>query len=95
MSACVTRSLFIQGQFSVPLFCDWIAHRAGLLSLSGWVTERCEGTLEVRVRGNPILLEAMETACSLGPLEVQVESIEMQQHARDDESAVCQGFSIR
>lgn len=95
MSASVTRSLLIRGKFSVALFSDWIAHRAGLLSLSGWVTERCEGVLEIRVTGNPVLLEAMETACSLGPLDVQVESIEVRQHDQQEDSAECQGFSIR
>ena len=79
MSAPVTYSLLITGHFKNPDFCQWIAHRAELLSLSGWVAEHGEGVLEVRVRGNQILVDAMETACSLGPLDALVESIEMRQ----------------
>lgn len=87
-----TRSLIIRGQFDTLTFCDWIAHRAALLSLSGWVIPSAEGVLEVRVSGNPILLEAMETACSLGPLDAHVESIEVRQAGH---GVLRQGFVIR
>lgn len=92
MSSAVTCSLFIRGQFSNTHFCQWIAHRAALLSLSGWVAGNGEGVLEVRVSGNQILVEAMETACSLGPLHAQVETVEMRPLDFSDSG---RGFTIR
>ncbi len=80
VQVAVTRSLMVRGEFSATQFCDWIVHRANVLSLSGCVSSPCEGLLEIRMTGNPVLLEAMETACSLGPLDAQVESIEVLKH---------------
>ena len=84
--------MMIRGQFANAQFCHWIAHRARLLSLSGWVMAHDKGALEVCVSGNQILVDAMETACSLGPLDAQVESIEMQQQEYADSG---DGFTIR
>lgn len=92
ISPSVTLSLMISGRFSVTQFSDWIVHRARLLSLSGWVTARSDDLLEVRVSGDRVLIDALKTACSLGPLEVQVESISVRSHAQE---SLTGGFYIR
>ena len=74
----VTMALLISGHFPVGSFPDWIAHRAQLLDLSGWVKSHSTRLIEVQVTGNPVLIEALETACSLGPLDVLVDCIEVQ-----------------
>ena len=88
----VTLSLIISGRFSVTQFSDWIVHRARLLSLSGWVTARADDLLEVRVSGDRILIDALKTACSLGPLQVQVDSISVRSQAEEN---LTDGFYIR
>lgn len=71
-------TLLISGTFPGPVFPEWIAHRAKLLELVGWVKRRSNQLLEVQLTGHQVLIEALETACSLGPMEVDVESIQIQ-----------------
>lgn len=82
MPAPVTMSLLLTGQFPGNSFPDWIAHRAKLLDLVGWVKTHNQNLIEIQVTGNQILIEALEAACSLGPLEVGVESIQTQIHGK-------------
>ena len=63
-----------------------------MLSLDGWVSTRAEGVLEVSVSGDQILIDAMHTACSLGPLDAHVESIMVQPCPG---IAGCDGFTVR
>jgi len=78
MSASVTQSWRISGHFPGVAFPLWIAQRATLLKLNGWV-KRCDAqSLAVEVSGHQVLIEALEAACSLGPKGVVVDSIETQ-----------------
>lgn len=66
----------LEGQLGSGDFLDWICHRARLLDLSGWVTRRDEGRVWIVVTGPLALIDAMEMACSLGPVDVLVDRIE-------------------
>ncbi len=72
----ITLQLSICGQFRSGEFPDWICHRAGVLNLAGWVKVQDDTHIEVLVHGNPVLLEALELACSIGPYSVTVDDIE-------------------
>jgi len=70
------QQFFIRGYFAADDFADWIIHRATRLSLGGWVRVHDDTLIEVYVSGDRVLVEAMEVACSLGPVEARVDSIE-------------------
>ncbi|MEM1075938.1 MAG: acylphosphatase [Pseudomonadota bacterium] len=66
----------LTGQVSAPGFADWICHRAKLLNLKGWVSRFDVDAVMIVVCGPLPLIDAMEMACSLGPIDVFVERID-------------------
>lgn len=72
-----TALLLIAGRFDGDAFVDWICHRAGVLDLSGWVRMSAPGRIEVMASGAPVLVEALEIACSLGPSGAIVDRIDV------------------
>jgi len=74
----MTTTLLISGFFPNRSFPEWIAHRAKLLSLTGWVKYHNRHLIEVQVNGHQVLVDAMEAASRLGPMDVTVDSIEVQ-----------------
>lgn len=69
--------LRLTGALGAPGFPDWICHRARLLDLAGWVAQKDETELTIVVVGPEPLIDAMEMACSLGPVDVLVERVEV------------------
>jgi len=78
MSISVAMTLLVHGQFLPDSFPEWITRRAAKLSLSGWVRAHSDNLIEIFVSGDQILIEALEVACSLGPIDARVDSIEKQ-----------------
>jgi len=76
MTSNVTVLLTLGGYFPNDNFIDWIVQRALVLDLVGWVKFVSSDEIHIQVSGHPVLVEALETACSLGPIEVTVDSIE-------------------
>ena len=74
----------VTGDLSAPAFLDWIAHRAGVLDLSGWARPTTDGAIDLRLTGAPALLDAMEVACSLGPAACLVDAVERGPAPPDD-----------
>lgn len=72
----MTTTLLIRGLFLTDTFPTWIIRRATKLSLSGWVKKHNNRLIEVSVGGDQILIEALEVACSLGPIDAVVDSVE-------------------
>ena len=71
----VTRNIEIHGSSLTPDFVDWIIQRATRLSLSGWALRHGDDLIELSITGERVLVDAMEVACSLGPIEAVVDSI--------------------
>ncbi|MBX2880409.1 MAG: acylphosphatase [Granulosicoccus sp.] len=96
MSQSVTVSMLITGHFPEQIFTDWIAHRAGLLDLAGWVKTTAPDKIELQVTGHKVMVEALETACCLGPMDVDIESVESQVSASQTRhaSSSCAQFVI-
>jgi acylphosphatase len=65
------------GVFNPDSFADWICHRAGLLDLAGSVSAQGNTEMLILVQGPQPLIDAMEMACSLGPMDANVHRIEM------------------
>ena len=74
----VFSNLKIYGQFEAGGFPEWISHRAKRLNLSGWVKLHHSQMIEIGVAGNPILVDALEAACNLGPYEAKVDRVQVQ-----------------
>jgi len=75
MPSTITTSLLINGHFPSDDFCEWIMHHATKLNLSGWVKPHSDKHIEVLVTGNQTLIDALEVACSLGPIDAHIETI--------------------
>ena len=78
MPDLVNTKLHISGQFLTNSFVDWIIQRAERLSLAGWVRLHSNQHIELLACGERILVDALEVSCSLGPIDVQVDSISTQ-----------------
>ena len=65
----------LKGHFPNEDIIAWILHRAGTLSLTGSVTHLNGGEIFLTVVGHPVLVDAMEVACNLGPIDASVDLI--------------------
>ncbi|MEX0344760.1 MAG: acylphosphatase [Rhizobiaceae bacterium] len=68
--------MLICGQLGGDAFPEWVSHRAAVLDLKGWMKMPSDNFAEISVTGDRILVEAFEIACSLGPGEAMIDSIE-------------------
>ena len=75
----VTKQIKIIGSFDNIAFRDWIMHRSAVLGLDISSLTYGQSSITFSASGHSVLLDAMEIACSLGPLEAMVEQI----HAND------------
>lgn len=91
MSSNVTVLLALTGHFPDEHFIDWIVRRALVLDLVGWVKFVNTDEIHIQATGHRVLIEALETACSLGPIEVTVDSIKSKSI---DRVATSDGFVI-
>ena len=66
----------ILGDVGVPHFAVWIENHGRRLGLLILITSQKQNCVEVTVSGPPELIDAMALGCSLGPIEVWVETIE-------------------
>lgn len=71
----VTLKIIIDGDFPDDTMCNWIIHRAGILDLAGQISFQDTTRIELAASGERVLVEALEVACSLGPINAQVHSI--------------------
>ena len=65
------------GVFNPEKFADWICHRARLLDLAGSVHALGNTQICILVQGPQPIIDAMEMACSLGPMDANVQRIEV------------------
>ena len=77
MQTEIAVQLLIYGRLGSDEFPDWISHRVRILDVSAWINLHHKGFIEVMAIGHPILLDALELACSIGPYSVTVDSITM------------------
>ena len=85
-------TIILEGSLESDSVIPWIVHRGRLLDLSGWVQRTSKREIKMALTGAPILVDAMEVACSLGPGDVLVDSV---RRAEYDFSENPKGFRHR
>ena len=66
----------ILGEIDADAFIPWIRRHAAKLGLSSSVLHASSDRIELDIAGLEELLDMMEMGCSLGPIDVWVESIQ-------------------
>lgn len=69
-------SIVFIGHFRADSFCEFVDHRARRLQLDVVMERAGDERIEVRVAGQPDLIDAFEMACSLGPIDCVVREVE-------------------
>lgn len=77
MSAPVTRHLSIRGRVQGVGFRNYLEYKAQQLSLSGWVRNHRDGSVEAVVHGTPEKVDAFIECARRGPRAAQVSGIEV------------------
>jgi acylphosphatase len=80
----LTLELVIDGSFCDDAMADWVVRRARLLNLSGWVRRLTQNRIQLQASGERVLVEALEVACSLGPIDAQVDTVSRREIATPD-----------
>jgi hypothetical protein len=75
MQEMITQNIKMIGEFETSSFQNWIRHRADILNVDVEINSASSCVMELSASGHPILVEALEIACSLGPMESTVDSI--------------------
>lgn len=68
--------LIILGEVGAASFVPWIERHAAKLGLDQTISHRSEDRIDLLLAGPVELIDAMEMGCSLGPMDVWVETIE-------------------
>nr|WP_316656373.1 acylphosphatase [uncultured Gellertiella sp.] len=82
--------LILRGDIASASFLPWIDRHARKLGLAGGIAAHDALRIELDMSGPRELLDAMEMGCSLGPIDVWIETIEriaMPEPAHDGWSA--------
>lgn len=75
MTRSIEKQFRLTGRFPNDDFIEWILRRATTLSLTGGISRLSNKEIYLTVSGHPILVDAMEVACYLGPIDVSVDLI--------------------
>lgn len=84
--------LVFSGRNLGPAFLDFVEDRARRFSLDGWAAPTGRGDVAVTLRGPDALIDMLEIACLLGPIDCLVEGVTVRELPW---STVPDGFSIR
>ena len=71
-----TQKFIMRGRFGADSFIPWMDRHARKLGLEKRIIAASPERIEMAVKGPPALIDAMEMACSLGPIDIWVEDIE-------------------
>lgn len=69
--------MIIHGKVQGVYFRDTMRSRAEARGVSGWVTNRGDGTVEAALEGREADIEALLGFCRQGPANAEVESIDV------------------
>lgn len=89
--APVSRRYAISGRMEVASYLEFVAERARWLDIRGWVSADGAQAVTLVAAGPEALVGALEMACTLGPLDALVETMD----AVDEAGPVGNGFQIR
>lgn len=66
----------IRGRLDPASFVPWIRRHAAKLGLAHNISQTGPDLIELEISGAPELIDMMEMGCSLGPIDVWVETID-------------------
>jgi acylphosphatase len=87
----IRRRAVVHGRVQGVFFRDTTRRRAESLGVSGWVSNRPEGSVEAVFEGEPEQVESMLRFCREGPGRAEVERVEVS----EEEPEGLSGFAIR
>lgn len=76
MAERTARELVVHGRVQGVFFRTFVRASAERRGVSGWVTNRADGTVAVRLEGDREAVEAVERACAVGPDRARVDRVE-------------------
>ena len=74
----------IRGRLEPKTFVPWIQRHAAKLGLAHVIDRTSPELIELWISGLPELIDMMEMGCSLGPIDVWVETIERAPAVREN-----------
>jgi acylphosphatase len=77
MTERLTRRLAIRGRVQGVFYRESMRREAGRLGVTGWVSNRRDGTVEAVVQGPAEAVEAIIAWARRGPEDAQVEAVEV------------------
>ena len=84
------KRVVIHGRVQGVFFRDTMSRRAEARGVTGWVTNRGDGTVEAALEGRRADIEALLGFCKQGPAGAQVEKVDV----RDEEPEGLTDFKI-
>ncbi|WP_037079663.1 acylphosphatase [Rhizobium sp. CCGE 510] len=75
-SSHLQQRMTIVGDLEAASFVPWIQRHAAKLGLSHTISHTSSMRIELELSGPEDLIDMMEVGCSLGPIDIWVESIE-------------------
>jgi acylphosphatase len=76
MQGHLNERMIISGDLVPEAFLPWISRHASKLGLAGTISHAANDRIELDLSGPEELIDMMEMGCSLGPIDVWVETIE-------------------
>ncbi|MBX3664924.1 MAG: acylphosphatase [Burkholderiales bacterium] len=90
MSECITRHLRVRGRVQGVGYRNYIAYKAGVLGIRGWVRNRSDGSVEAMVQGAAEAVAEIIRCAQRGPRAARVDGVETAEGSGD-----FSGFSLR
>ena len=87
----IARRVVVRGQVQGVFFRDTCRREAQSRQLSGWVSNRGDGSVEAFFEGAPSDVAALVRWCEVGPRYAVVEGVEV----TDEEPTGADGFTVR
>jgi acylphosphatase len=87
----IRRRVVVHGRVQGVFFRDTLRRHAESRGVSGWVSNRADGTVKAVFEGDPGAVESLLRFCRQGPRGAEVERVEV----REEEPEGLGGFSIR
>ncbi len=87
----IRRRVVVHGHVQGVFFRDSVRRLAERHSVSGWVTNRWDGTVEAVFEGEDDAVERLVAFCREGPRGAQVESVDVS----EEDAEGLSGFTVR
>ncbi len=76
MDHIVTYLLYIHGRVQGVGFRNFVINHAHQRSVTGWIRNRSDGSVEAMLQGKPADVGSVEAACRQGPAMAQIDRVD-------------------